>query len=137
MGVGANLGAVTAIFGATNLGVPISTTHAAASSVVGAGMAARKGTNWKVVGEMVTAWTVTMPVTCIAGFGMYKLTALPGAWAPIAVTLVVVPLLTCIAVIMVRAQGAAKAIEAELIEADLGPGVIRPQDMMKPQIPAA
>ena len=62
-GVAANIGATTAIFGATQLGIPISTTHAAASSVVGAGTAARQGTNWKVIGEMVAAWIATIPAT--------------------------------------------------------------------------
>jgi PiT family inorganic phosphate transporter len=134
--VGANLGAVTSIFGATDAGIPISTTHASTSSVVGAGVAARTGTNWKVVGEMVTAWVVTLPTTCFAGYAMFKLTALPRPWAGIAVTLVVVPLLAWIAFVMVRAQGA-KAMEAELIEADLGPGVARSTGVVKPQIPAA
>ena len=36
-GAAANIGASAAIFGATALGMPISTTHAAASSIVGAG----------------------------------------------------------------------------------------------------
>ena len=38
-GFAANVGAVTAIFGATQLGIPISTTHAAAASIAGAGFA--------------------------------------------------------------------------------------------------
>jgi inorganic phosphate transporter, PiT family len=37
-GTAANVGATTAIFGATAVGMPISTTHAAASSIVGAGV---------------------------------------------------------------------------------------------------
>ena len=55
-GAAANIGATTAIFGATAIGMPISTTHAAASSIVGAGVGSGKGANWKVVGEMVLAW---------------------------------------------------------------------------------
>jgi PiT family inorganic phosphate transporter len=54
-GLAANIGATTAIFGATAVGMPISTTHAAASSIVGGGVASGKGANWKVVGEMVLA----------------------------------------------------------------------------------
>jgi phosphate/sulfate permease len=38
-GFASNVGAVTAIFGATQLGIPISTTHAAAASIAGAGYA--------------------------------------------------------------------------------------------------
>ena len=84
-GVAANIGAVTAIFGATSLGAPISTTHAAASSVVGAGIGSGKGANWKVVGEMVLAWVVTIPVAGTLAFGMYYLTRLPTVLAWIAV----------------------------------------------------
>ena len=42
-GLAANIGAVTAIFGATGMGIPISTTHAAASSVTGSGVASGQG----------------------------------------------------------------------------------------------
>ena len=52
-GVAANIGAVSAIFGATELGIPISTTQAAASSVMGAGAAAGTGLNGRKIGEMV------------------------------------------------------------------------------------
>jgi len=76
-GAAANIGASTAIFGATALGVPISTTHAAASSVVGAGVSSGKGANWRVVGEMVTAWLITIPLTATLSFLMYRLTQLP------------------------------------------------------------
>ena len=78
-GVAANIGAVTSIFGATGLGVPISTTHAAASSVAGAGVASGMGINLKVVGEMVLAWVVTLPTTIVLAFGIFKVTQLPGA----------------------------------------------------------
>lgn len=84
-GVAANIGAVTAIFGATSLGMPISTTHAAASSVVGAGIGSGKGANWRVVGEMVLAWVVTIPLAGSLAFGMYYLTRLPGVLAWLAV----------------------------------------------------
>jgi PiT family inorganic phosphate transporter len=84
-GVAANIGAVTAIFGATSIGMPISTTHAAASSVVGAGIGSGKGANWKVVGEMVLAWVVTIPLAGSLAFGMYYLTRLPTVLAWIAV----------------------------------------------------
>jgi PiT family inorganic phosphate transporter len=80
-GVAANAGAVTAIFGATGLGIPISTTHAAASSVAGAGVGSGVGINLKVVGEMVTAWIITVPSTVIVGFLAFKATTLPGALA--------------------------------------------------------
>ena len=52
-GLAANIGAVTAIFGATGLGIPISTTHAAATSITGSGVASGQGVNLRVVLKMV------------------------------------------------------------------------------------
>ena len=89
-GAAANLGATTAIFGATSMGVPISTTHAAASSVVGAGVASGKGANWKVVGEMALAWVITIPAAATVAFGAFWLTQLPTVLAWIAVGAVVI-----------------------------------------------
>ena len=88
-GLAANIGATTAIFGATAVGMPISTTHAAASSIVGGGVASGKGANWRVVGEMVLAWIITIPAAGIAAFVMYHLTQLPTVAAWISVGLVV------------------------------------------------
>ncbi|GAA3622208.1 inorganic phosphate transporter [Microlunatus ginsengisoli] len=84
-GLAANIGAVTAIFGATGMGIPISTTHAAASSVSGSGVASGQGINIRVVGEMVLAWIVTIPSTVVIGWLMLELTRLPGAASFIAV----------------------------------------------------
>ncbi len=89
-GLAANVGATTAIFGATAVGMPISTTHAAASSIVGAGVGSGKGANWKVVGEMVLAWLITIPAAATVAFLMFKLTQLPTVAAWIAVSTVVV-----------------------------------------------
>ncbi len=76
-GVAANIGATTAIFGATSIGMPISTTHAAASSIVGAGVASGRGARWKVVGEMMLAWIITIPAASTISFIMFKLTQFP------------------------------------------------------------
>lgn len=89
-GAAANIGASTAIFGATAMGAPISTTQAAASSVVGAGVSSGKGANWKVVGEMVLAWVLTIPFAAAISFGMYWLTQLPLVLAWVAVGVVVI-----------------------------------------------
>ena len=76
-GAAANIGAAAAVFGATAAGVPISTTHAAASSVLGAGLSSKQGANWKVVREMVTAWVLTIPAAAIIAFLMFQFTQLP------------------------------------------------------------
>jgi PiT family inorganic phosphate transporter len=112
-GVAANIGAVTAIFGATGLGVPISTTHAAASSVAGAGVGSGMGINLKVVGEMVTAWIVTLPTTIVLAFGVFKVTQLPGALAWIGVGALVVVVGSLIVYAMLNSIGA-EDVEAEI-----------------------
>ena len=84
-GFAANIGAVTAIFGATTYGIPISTTHAAASSVAGAGVSSGRGLNLRVVGEMVLAWVITIPATLTVAFLLYKMTQLPTAAAVVSV----------------------------------------------------
>ena len=89
-GTAANIGATTAIFGATALGMPISTTHAAASSIVGAGVGSGKGANWRVVGEMVLAWVITIPVSGTIAFLIFHLTQLPTVLAWITISVVVV-----------------------------------------------
>jgi PiT family inorganic phosphate transporter len=111
--VAANIGAVTAIFGATRLGIPISTTHAAASSVVGAGTAAGRGTQWRVVGQMAIAWVITIPATLVIGFVTYKLTQLPTPLAVPVVGALVLGLGWWIGQAMLHSMSA-KDIEAEL-----------------------
>jgi PiT family inorganic phosphate transporter len=47
-------------------GMPISTTHASVSAIMGAGMARARnlrGVNLKVAGYIVTSWLLTVPVT--------------------------------------------------------------------------
>ena len=63
----ANIGAVTAIFGATGMGIPISTTHATASSITGSGVASGQGVNLRVVVKMVASWVITIPSTVVVG----------------------------------------------------------------------
>ncbi|MBK7623803.1 MAG: inorganic phosphate transporter [Kineosporiaceae bacterium] len=113
VGVAANIGATTAIFGATSLGIPISTTHAAASSVVGAGAASGRGANWKVVGEMVIAWIVTIPATTALAFVFFKMTQLPGVFDVIVTSVVTLAIGVAIAWAMTHSISH-KDLEAEL-----------------------
>jgi PiT family inorganic phosphate transporter len=126
-GVAANVGATTAIFGATALGVPISTTHAAASSVVGAGVAGRRHTRWRVIGEMVLAWIVTIPTTTGIGFVLYKLTQLPGSLGAIVVCVLVAALLGAIGWAL-KHRTTHHEIETEVMEIDIldGEGIVKP-----------
>jgi inorganic phosphate transporter, PiT family len=112
-GLSANLGAITAIFGATSYGIPISTTHAAGSSVMGAGVSSGRGINLKVVGEMVAAWVVTIPATSTIAWLIYKLTQLPGAAAWVAVGSLLFVAGGAIAYAMTHSIGA-EDVEAEI-----------------------
>lgn len=58
-------GAAT-IFLATSLGIPVSTTHTIAGSIVGVGSTTNlAGIKWKVAGRIVAAWFVTIPCSAI------------------------------------------------------------------------
>ncbi len=78
-GLSANIGATTAIFGASGAGIPISTTQAAASSIMGAGVSSRRRVNWLVMRDMGVAWVVTMPVCGLIGYAMYLVTTISQA----------------------------------------------------------
>jgi PiT family inorganic phosphate transporter len=102
-GLAANIGAVTAIFGATGMGIPISTTHAAASSIIGSGVASGQGVNLRVVVRMLASWVITIPSTIVVRWVTYQLTELPGAAAWISVGSVLFVLVGWIAWAMARA----------------------------------
>lgn len=89
-GMAANLGAITSINGATALGVPISTTHAAASSVVGSGLGNRQRVHLGTIGRMVMAWVITLPMAGIVGFFTLKATVLPDTAAITVTTLLII-----------------------------------------------
>ena len=88
------------------MGIPISTTHAAATSITGAGVASGQGVNLRVVMEMVASWVITIPSTIIVGWLMFHLTQLPGPAAWIAVGSVLFVLVGWIAWAMARAMHA-------------------------------
>ncbi len=65
------------VFGASAMGIPVSTTHAITGSVIGTG-AARKASSvrWGVAANVVTAWFVTIPASAAVGAAFYLLTRL-------------------------------------------------------------
>ena len=65
----AETGGATAIFLATALGVPVSTTHTITGAIVGVGAANRlSAVRWGVAGRIVYAWILTIPMAgSIAG----------------------------------------------------------------------
>lgn len=112
-GVAANIGASAAIFGATALGMPISTTHAAASSIVGAGVGSRRGAHWGVVGRMVLAWVLTIPSAAAVAWVMFHLTRLPIVLAWISVGVAILGFATWAGWAMTHTIHA-KEVEAEI-----------------------
>ncbi len=57
-------------------GMPISTTHASVSSVIGVGIAKNrslKGVDWKIVGYIIVSWILTVPVAAALSFIVYVL----------------------------------------------------------------
>lgn len=106
-GLAANLGAITSINGATHLGVPISTTHAAASSVIGSGVGSGHVVHLRTIGRMVLAWVVTLPSAGIVGFITYRATVLPGALSGVVTGILIVALLAYAIRLMFTATTAA------------------------------
>ncbi len=73
----AETGGAVALFGATWLGVPVSTTHTIAGSIVGVGAARRfSAVRWGVARGIVVAWVVTLPAAAAVGAACYALAAL-------------------------------------------------------------
>ena len=109
----ANLGAISAIDGASHLGIPISTTQAVSASIVGSGVGARRRVNWRVMRDMVIAWFVTMPAAAAVGFVIFKLTVLPGGLAIVATVAAIAVLLVWAGRLMLHAEKASD-VEAKL-----------------------
>jgi PiT family inorganic phosphate transporter len=73
----AETGGALALFGATWLGIPVSTTHTITGSVVGVGSARRlSAVRWGVARGIVVAWGVTLPASAAVAALCYWLAAL-------------------------------------------------------------
>lgn len=67
----AELGTALTLFLATILGIPVSTTHIAAGSIIGVGSLHRfSAVRWGVAGQMVWAWVLTLPASAIVSAGI-------------------------------------------------------------------
>lgn len=59
---------------ASSIGIPLSTTHVISTSIMGVGATKRfSAVKWGIVGRMVWAWVLTIPVTGLIGFGLMRL----------------------------------------------------------------
>jgi PiT family inorganic phosphate transporter len=59
---------------ASHFGIPLSTTQVISASIVGVGTTKRfSAIKWGMVGKIVWAWVLTMPITALLGFGLQRL----------------------------------------------------------------
>jgi PiT family inorganic phosphate transporter len=73
-GFAAETTAALIISGASSLGVPVSTTHVIATSIMGVGATKRfSAVKWGLVGRIVWAWVLTLPLTGLMGYGLVEL----------------------------------------------------------------
>jgi PiT family inorganic phosphate transporter len=72
----AETGGALALFGATWLGIPVSTTHTIIGAIVGVGAMRRtSAVRWGTAGNIVVAWVITLPAAAIVGGLFYELAA--------------------------------------------------------------
>ncbi len=68
-GFAAEATAATVLMTAAHFGMPVSTTHAITTSIMGVGCAKRfSALNFSVVERILWAWVLTLPVTAVAGY---------------------------------------------------------------------
>jgi PiT family inorganic phosphate transporter len=68
-GFAAETTAAVIIHGASTIGVPVSTTHVIATSIMGVGATKRvSAVKWGLVGRIVWAWVLTLPMTGLIGY---------------------------------------------------------------------
>jgi PiT family inorganic phosphate transporter len=73
-GFAAETTAATIIHMASNLGIPLSTTHVISTSIMGVGATKRlSAVKWGIVGKIVWAWVLTLPVTALLGYWLLRL----------------------------------------------------------------
>jgi PiT family inorganic phosphate transporter len=72
-GFAVDLTSAGVILGATQIGLPVSTTHVVAGSIMGVGSSKRlSAVRWGVAANMLVAWVVTIPITFALAWGVYS-----------------------------------------------------------------
>jgi PiT family inorganic phosphate transporter len=75
----AETGGALTLFGATALGVPVSTTHTITGAIVGVGAARRtSAVRWSVAQNIVVAWVLTLPAAGATAAFVYWLAGVFG-----------------------------------------------------------
>ncbi|MCI9352852.1 MAG: inorganic phosphate transporter [Lawsonibacter sp.] len=71
-GLAADLGSILCLFGATLLGLPVSTTHTRTCALLGVGRAGGNRPDWSVAGKIALAWVLTFPGCMAIGYWMSR-----------------------------------------------------------------
>ncbi len=78
-GFAAQAAGATVILAASSAGYPLSTTHVISGSIMGSGAAKRlSAVRWGVAGNIVGAWTLTLPAAAVMGAVVYAISTLFG-----------------------------------------------------------
>jgi inorganic phosphate transporter, PiT family len=78
-GFAAETSSAIVIFIASQLGIPVSTTHNISASIMGVGAAKRfNAIKWSVVERMVWAWILTIPIAGSIAYGLVRLLQMVG-----------------------------------------------------------
>ena len=73
-GFAADFTSSTVIYGASLLGIPVSTTHVVSSAIMGVGAAKRlRGVRWNIARQIIIAWFVTIPSAALVSLLIYRL----------------------------------------------------------------
>jgi PiT family inorganic phosphate transporter len=76
-GACAETGGSIMLFAATELGIPVSTTHTITGSIIGVGAAKKvSAVRWGVAREIITAWIITIPAAALIAACFYALCGL-------------------------------------------------------------
>lgn len=73
-GFAAEMGGSMMLFGASSMGVPVSTTHTITGSILGVGSAQKEpDVAWKVAGRILIAWLITIPAAALLSASFWVL----------------------------------------------------------------
>jgi len=73
-GFAADFTSSTVIYGASLMGIPVSTTHVVSSAIMGVGAAKRlRGVRWNIARQIIIAWFVTIPSAAVVSMLIYRL----------------------------------------------------------------
>ncbi|MDF2961771.1 MAG: inorganic phosphate transporter [Paenibacillus sp.] len=76
-GFASDLNSSIVIQASTHMGMPLSTTHVISSSIIGTGSVMRfHDVKWATVTKMVMTWIITIPISMVLAFILYKVVSL-------------------------------------------------------------